>query len=207
MIKECWNLIGQEIFLDITWKPDFSQACSFRRMLLNHKNFHFTQITAKTDDAVFLKSPKTMFFGHFWPFLAILTSNSIFGRFPPLIRVGFQTCPLWIKLTMGQFLLFFLCNFSSFFSYVGGILVTNHFLCYWLIGICCLFSKLWLTKGICDTTFDLQPSSELPQKPWHHGHNNRKFLLRNSSQKSPFFPVLKYALFGYSRYFTFKRKY
>ena len=35
--------------------------------------------------------------------------------------------PLWIKLTMGQLLLFFLCNFSSFFSYVGGIPVTNHF--------------------------------------------------------------------------------
>ena len=31
-----------------------------------------------------------------------------------------------IKLTMGQLLLFFLCNFSSFFSYVGGIPV-NHF--------------------------------------------------------------------------------
>ena len=35
--------------------------------------------------------------------------------------------PLWIKLTMGQLLLFFLCNFSTFFSYVGGIPVTNHF--------------------------------------------------------------------------------
>ena len=35
--------------------------------------------------------------------------------------------PLWIKLTMDQLLLFFLCNFSSFFSYVGGIPVTNHF--------------------------------------------------------------------------------
>ena len=34
---------------------------------------------------------------------------------------------LWIKLTMGQLLLFFLCNFSSLFSYVGGILVTKHF--------------------------------------------------------------------------------
>ena len=31
--------------------------------------------------------------------------------------------PLWIKLTMDQLLLFFLCNF---FSYVGGILVANH---------------------------------------------------------------------------------
>ena len=35
--------------------------------------------------------------------------------------------PLWIKLSLGQLLLFFLCNFSSFFIYVGGIPVTNHF--------------------------------------------------------------------------------
>ena len=28
---------------------------------------------------------------------------------------------------MGQLLLFFLCNFSSFLSYVRGIKVTNHF--------------------------------------------------------------------------------
>ena len=35
--------------------------------------------------------------------------------------------PLWIKLTMGQLLPFFLCNFSSFFGYVGGIPVTSHF--------------------------------------------------------------------------------
>ena len=28
---------------------------------------------------------------------------------------------------MGQLLLFFLCNFSSIFSYVGGIPVTNYF--------------------------------------------------------------------------------
>ena len=31
-----------------------------------------------------------------------------------------------IKLTMGQLLLFFLCNFSSFFSYIRGIPVSNH---------------------------------------------------------------------------------
>ena len=69
MIKEYWNLIGQEPFLAITWEPDFSQACSFRRMLMNHKNFHFTQIPDKTNDVIFLKSPNTMFWGHFWPFL------------------------------------------------------------------------------------------------------------------------------------------
>ena len=60
-IKEYWNLIGRETFLAITWEPDFSQACSVRRMLMNHKNFHFTQIPDKTNDVIFLKSPKTMF--------------------------------------------------------------------------------------------------------------------------------------------------
>ena len=38
-------------------------------MLMNHKNFHFTQIPDKTNDMIFLKSPKTMFwaiFDHFY---------------------------------------------------------------------------------------------------------------------------------------------
>ena len=52
-----------------TWELDFSQACSFLRMLMNHRNFDLTQIPDKTNDVVFLKSPKTMFLGHFWPFL------------------------------------------------------------------------------------------------------------------------------------------
>ena len=69
MVKEYWYLIGREPFLAITWELDFCQACSFRKMLMNHKNFHFTQIPDKTNDAIFLKSPKTMFWGHFWPFL------------------------------------------------------------------------------------------------------------------------------------------
>ena len=32
---------------------------------MNHKDFHFTQIPDKTHDMVFLKNPKTMFWGHF----------------------------------------------------------------------------------------------------------------------------------------------
>ena len=32
---------------------------------MNHKNFRFTQIPDKTNDAVFLKSPKTLFWDHF----------------------------------------------------------------------------------------------------------------------------------------------
>ena len=69
MIKEYWNLIGQEPFLSLTSELDFSQACSFYRMLMDHKNFDFTQIPDKTNYIIFLKSPKTMFSGHFWPFL------------------------------------------------------------------------------------------------------------------------------------------
>ena len=37
---------------------------------MNHKNFHFIQIPDKTNDLIFLKSPKTMFLGHFWSFLS-----------------------------------------------------------------------------------------------------------------------------------------
>ena len=92
-IKEYWNLIGREPFLAITWEPDFSQACSFRRMLMNHKNFCFTQIPDKTNDMIFLKSPKTMFLGHFWPFfghfcpMVILSHTTIYGL---LTHVKFQ---------------------------------------------------------------------------------------------------------------------
>ena len=60
MIKEYWNLIGWEPFLSFTWELDFSQACSFLRMLMNNKNFDFTQILGKTNDEIFLKSPKTI---------------------------------------------------------------------------------------------------------------------------------------------------
>ena len=67
MIKEYWNLIGQERYLSLTWELDFFQACSFCRMLINHKNFDFTQIPDKTNDMIFLKRPKIMFLGHFSP--------------------------------------------------------------------------------------------------------------------------------------------
>ena len=48
-----------------TWELDFSQACSFLRVLMNHKTFDFTQIPNKTYEVNFLKSPKTMFWGIF----------------------------------------------------------------------------------------------------------------------------------------------
>ena len=81
-IKEYWNLIGREPFLAITWEPDFFQACSFCRMLMNHKNFHLTQIPDKNNDMIFLKSPKTLFLDHFWQFLVIFARWGFFPKNP-----------------------------------------------------------------------------------------------------------------------------
>ena len=100
LLVKYWQLKNREIslarshFLVITWETDFSQACSFRRMLLSHKNFHFTQIPDKTNDVMFLKSSKAMFLDHFWPFLVIfarrfspknpaLSHTSIYGPLTP----------------------------------------------------------------------------------------------------------------------------
>ena len=69
MIKEYWNLICWEPLLYLTWELDFFPGMQFPQMLMNHKNFDFTQIPDKTNDVIFLKSPKTMFLGHFRPFL------------------------------------------------------------------------------------------------------------------------------------------
>ena len=46
-------------------------------MLMNHKKFHFTQITDKTNDV--LKSPKTMFLGIFHHFcqMGIFSKTSV----------------------------------------------------------------------------------------------------------------------------------
>ena len=79
-IKEYWDLIGQEPFLAITWEPDFSQASSFCRMLMSHKNFHFTQIPDKTNDVIFFKKSKNPVFGHCWPFLVIFPDGYFFQK-------------------------------------------------------------------------------------------------------------------------------
>ena len=83
-IKEYWNLIGEEPFLAITWGPDFFQACSFHRMLMNHKNFRFTQIPDKNNNMIFLKSSKTLFWGHFWAFLVTFARSGFFQKNPAL---------------------------------------------------------------------------------------------------------------------------
>ena len=50
--------------------------------------------------------------------------------YPIEVVISFPFC---IKLTMSQLLLLSLCNYCSFFSYVGGALVANLFHCYGLI--------------------------------------------------------------------------
>ena len=70
LLVKYWWLKNTEISLaESHFSQDFSQAWRFCRMLINHKNFHFTQIPDKTNDVIFLKSPKTMFLGHFRSFL------------------------------------------------------------------------------------------------------------------------------------------
>ena len=76
LLAKYWRLQNTEISLAerhfwLICEPDFPQACSFRRMLINQKNFPFIQIPDKHNDVIFLKSPKTMFLGHFWQFLVI----------------------------------------------------------------------------------------------------------------------------------------
>ena len=87
LLMKYWQLKNTEIWLAeshfvLTWEPDFSQACSFHRMSMNHKNFRFTQIPDKTNDMIFLKSSKTLFLGHFWPFLVIFAWWRFFPKNP-----------------------------------------------------------------------------------------------------------------------------
>ena len=56
-------------------------------MLMNHKNFHVTKIPDKTNDVIFLKSPKTMFLGHFLPFLVIFARWGFFPKNPALSHI------------------------------------------------------------------------------------------------------------------------
>ena len=59
------------------------------------------------------------------------------------------------KLPMGQLLLFFLCNFSSFFSYVGDVLVTNLFSLLSIDRYILAIQQIITDENICETLFDL----------------------------------------------------
>ena len=83
LLVKYWWLKNTEISLDKRTRepePDFSQACSFCRMLMNHKNFHFKQIPDKTKWRDFPKKFKNHVFGCFWPFLVIFARWGFFPK-------------------------------------------------------------------------------------------------------------------------------
>ena len=60
----------------------FPSMQSFCRMLMNHRNFCFTQIPDKTNDMIFLGSPKT---------LRILVTFAQWGLFPKILALSHIT--------------------------------------------------------------------------------------------------------------------
>ena len=58
-----------------TWETDISNIGSCSRMLEGHKYFHSKPLPDKTNERIFLKSPKTLFLDHFWPFLVIFAKR------------------------------------------------------------------------------------------------------------------------------------
>ena len=123
--------------------------------------------------------------------------------------------PLWMKFTIGQLLLSFLCNFSTFFSYIGGILVTNHFSLvlidrYILAIQQTITHKEHLRYSFWSAAIFWTASEALG--PWSEQQRVAKtalksFWLSSSSQKSSFLTVLMYALYDHPRYSKVKRKY
>ena len=122
--------------------------------------------------------------------------------------------PLYIKLTMGQLLLFSLYNFGSFFSYVGRINVTSHFSLLFIDGYILAIQQIISHKEhlrYCFWSLEIFWTSLETLAPWSWQNKllktaSKSFLLSNSPQKSSFFAVLMYALYGHPRHYKFKQK-
>ena len=67
LFEEYWNLIDRELFLDITWEPDFFPGLQFSQSVNEPKELSFTPTPDKANDVIFLKSPKSLFLGYFCP--------------------------------------------------------------------------------------------------------------------------------------------
>ena len=102
-----------------------------------------------------------------------------FWSYAPSITISL---PLGIKLTMSHLLLFFLCNSRSFFSYVGGVLVTK------------LFSLLLINRYIV----------AIQQIITHEEHLRYSFW---SVSKATIFYCFDVCSHVQPRYFQFYRKY
>ena len=62
-------------------------------MLMHHENFPFKQIPEKTNYMIFLKSPKTIFLGHFWPFLVIFAQWGFFSKRSSSVTLNYIWVP------------------------------------------------------------------------------------------------------------------
>ena len=62
----------------------FFPSMQFSQNVKEPKNFRFTQIPGKTNNMIFLKRPKNLFLGHFWPFLVIFAWWEFFPKNPAL---------------------------------------------------------------------------------------------------------------------------
>ena len=82
LLVKYWWFKNSEPLLAITWEPDFSQAFSFRGMLMSHENFHFTQFPDKTNNVIF-----TLFLDHLWQFLVIFARWGFFPKIPALSHI------------------------------------------------------------------------------------------------------------------------
>ena len=65
ILKSHWS----STILDYNLRTRFFPSMQFSQNFKNHQNFRFTKIPDKTNDKIFLKSPKTLFLGHFWSVL------------------------------------------------------------------------------------------------------------------------------------------
>ena len=86
ILMKYWRLKNTEISLAKShfWlqleNQIFPKHAVFAERLLNHKNFRFTQIPEKTNDMIFLISPKTLSLDHFWSFLVFYAHGDFFQK-------------------------------------------------------------------------------------------------------------------------------
>ena len=81
LLVKYWWLKNTEISLaeshfGYNLRTRFFTSIQFSQILMNHKNFHFTQIPDKTKGVIL----KTMLWGHFWSFFVIFTRWGFFSK-------------------------------------------------------------------------------------------------------------------------------
>ena len=81
------SFLGIKPHLTSFW--EFSRICGFREKLYNNNKHRFRSFSAKSNDSIFFKSPKTSFLGHFGP----KTSFNLILRLFSKNRALLNFCP------------------------------------------------------------------------------------------------------------------